>query len=291
MTARETLRMFARIKAVPPQQLEDYIEQLLVRVGVRPHADRPCGTYSGGNKRKLSLAIALVGRPLVAFLDEPSTGMDPVARRHMWGVIGDALADTSVVLTSHSMEECEALCHRLGVMVGGRFRCLGSTQRLKSRYGDGYALEIKCLPKDADTIKAFVARTSRGAVLEEVHAGQLKYKLPRAGLTLSSLFAAIEANRALGIRDYSVSQPTLEQVFLSMARQQEEETEVTMALRLPEEEVTTPEAQVPEANGGNPLTFSAGKGSRNGARPVHSDGDVEMGELQMSLTLSGQSDV
>jgi ABC-type multidrug transport system ATPase subunit len=232
MTARETLRMFARIKAVPPAHLEAYIEQLLVRVGVRPHADRPCGTYSGGNKRKLSLAVALVGRPLVAFLDEPSTGMDPVARRHMWGVIGDALADTSVVLTSHSMEECEALCHRLGVMVSGRFRCLGSTQRLKSRFGDGYALEIKCLPADADAIKAFVQRTSRGAVLEEEHGGQLKYKLPRAGLTLSSLFAAVEAQRAaLGIRDYSVSQPTLEQVFLSMARQQEEETEVTEALR------------------------------------------------------------
>merc|ERR1711959_470630 len=94
-------------------------------------------------KRKLSLAVALVGRPAVVFLDEPSTGMDPVARRQMWTVIKEVAATTSVVLTTHSMEECEALCSRMGIMVGGRFRCLGAAQHLKDRFGGGYQLELK----------------------------------------------------------------------------------------------------------------------------------------------------
>ena len=88
------------------------------------HAHRCAGGYSGGNKRKLSVACAMIGQPKIIFLDEPSTGMDPVARRFMWSVINDicCAGDTSVILTTHSMEECEALCQRIGIMVGGRFR-------------------------------------------------------------------------------------------------------------------------------------------------------------------------
>jgi len=121
LTGRETLRMYARLKSVPSELIEAQVARLLDKVGVYIHADKPCGTYSGGNKRKLSLAVALVGRPSVVFLDEPSTGMDPVARRQMWQVIEAVKETSSVVLTTHSMEECEALCNRIGIMVGGRF--------------------------------------------------------------------------------------------------------------------------------------------------------------------------
>ena len=80
-----------------------------------------------------------VGNPAVVFLDEPSSGMDPVARRAMWNLITDAVLerDMSVVLTTHSMEECEALCSRVGVMVAGSLVCLGSIQHIKSRFGSG----------------------------------------------------------------------------------------------------------------------------------------------------------
>ncbi|KAG7263275.1 hypothetical protein CRUP_000329, partial [Coryphaenoides rupestris] len=89
--------------------------------------------YSGGNKRKLSTAMALIGCPPVIFLDEPTTGMDPKARRFLWDCILSIIRDgRSVVLTSHSMEECEALCTRMAIMVNGRFKCLGSIQHLKS---------------------------------------------------------------------------------------------------------------------------------------------------------------
>merc|ERR1712232_615140 len=88
--------------------------------------DKISAGYSGGMKRKLSVACASIGQPRIVFLDEPSTGMDPVARRDMWNVVLNMVrgGETSVVLTTHSMEECEALCPRIGIMATGQLKCL-----------------------------------------------------------------------------------------------------------------------------------------------------------------------
>lgn len=91
--------------------------------------DVPAGTYSGGNKRKLSVAVAMIGNPPVVLLDEPSTGMDPKARRYMWDVISRISTkrkSSSIVLTTHSMEEAEALSTKMCIMVKGNFKCMGS---------------------------------------------------------------------------------------------------------------------------------------------------------------------
>lgn len=110
------------------------------------YCDALAMTLSGGNKRKLSAAIATLGNPKVVFLDEPSTGMDPEARRFMWNVISRIATEkkqSSIVLTTHLMEEAEALCTKLGIMVNGKFMCLGSVQHIKSKYGQGVEVEIK----------------------------------------------------------------------------------------------------------------------------------------------------
>ena len=87
---------------------------------------------SKGNKRKLNVALALIGRPQVMLLDEPTTGVDPAARRKIWETINNIRkSGTSIILTSHSMEECEALCDRLAIMVRGSFQCLGGPQHIK----------------------------------------------------------------------------------------------------------------------------------------------------------------
>merc|ERR1719276_660199 len=115
-------------------------------LALEPHVNKLAMTLSGGNKRKLSLAISMMGSPPLILLDEPSTGVDPVARRLMWNVISavsTASTRCSVMLTTHNMEEAEALCSRIGIMVGGRLRCIGSNQRLKARFGDGYQLEAR----------------------------------------------------------------------------------------------------------------------------------------------------
>merc|ERR1719161_3023743 len=113
------------------------------------------GTLSGGNKRKLSVAIAIIGNPPILFLDEPSSGMDPVARRFMWDVIADISTrshESTVILTTHAMEECEALCNTVGIMVGGQFKCLGSIQHLKNRFGQGFTVEVRLTAPDGDTM-------------------------------------------------------------------------------------------------------------------------------------------
>merc|ERR1712154_741615 len=131
-------------------ELTTQVDMLLQVLSLRKYADRRAGTYSGGNKRKLSVAMAMIGNPPIVFLDEPSTGMDPMARRSMWGVIRATMSGRCGILTTHSMEECEALCHRLCIMTNGQLKCLGTPQHLKTKFGIGYQLDLTLDIDDID---------------------------------------------------------------------------------------------------------------------------------------------
>ena len=146
LTVEEHLELYSRIKGVEKSKLKNVVECKLREMDLLDFRDKSAGSLSGGNKRKLSVAIAMIGFPSIVFLDEPSTGMDPVARRFMWDVISRMSTrdgKCSIILTTHSMEEAEALCSRIGIMVAGRLRCLGSGQHLKNRFGNGYEVEVK----------------------------------------------------------------------------------------------------------------------------------------------------
>lgn len=155
---------------------------------------------------------------------QPSTGMDPEARRNMWTVIEQVSAQRSVVLVTHSMEEVEALCTRMGVMVSGRLQCIGSAQHLKGRFGLGYQVEIRSIPARVQECIALCERVMVQVVVEEVHGGYVRLKVNKE-VDLAGAFSALEEHKAaLSILDYSISQCTLEQVFLKFAKDQEEET-------------------------------------------------------------------
>ena len=134
------------------------------------------------------------------------------------------------------MEECEALCTRMSVMVNGRFQCLGSNQHLKAKFGDGYSLIIKLrVSGDEQSMEAktravmeFVSSTFPTSQLKDQHEGLVQYHIGRApGLTWARLFGTVERVRSkYDIEDYSVSQPTLEQIFISFARMQREPQEI-----------------------------------------------------------------
>ncbi|KAG1667013.1 ATP-binding cassette sub-family A member 17 [Nymphon striatum] len=143
-TGAETLRLFARLKGVPEHFIDTVIKRLSENLTFESHLNKLVQDYSGGTKRKLSTAISLLGDSPIIFLDEPTAGVDPVARRFMWKAISDVKNDgRSVVLTSHSMEECEALCGRIVIMVNGKLCCLGSPQHLKSKFSEGYMVSVK----------------------------------------------------------------------------------------------------------------------------------------------------
>uniref|UniRef100_K3WG92 ABC transporter domain-containing protein n=1 Tax=Globisporangium ultimum (strain ATCC 200006 / CBS 805.95 / DAOM BR144) TaxID=431595 RepID=K3WG92_GLOUD len=154
LTVREHLELYGRLKGFHAQFLEQEVDRLLHKLQLKSFEGKLAGSLSGGNKRKLCVAIAMFGSPDLLFLDEPSTGMDPHSRRFMWNVILEVTVQskqTTVMLTTHSMEECEALCNRAGIMVGGRLRCFGSIPHLKTRFGEGFLLECKLnAPSDED---------------------------------------------------------------------------------------------------------------------------------------------
>ncbi|XP_036595474.1 ATP-binding cassette sub-family A member 3-like [Trichosurus vulpecula] len=234
MTGREILTMYARIWGIPQTEIKSHVQNMIQKLLLVPHADKLVKTYSGGNKRKLSTGIALMGNSSVVFLDEPSSGVDPVARRLLWNAVTETRQlGKAIVITSHSMEECEALCTRLSIMVNGQFKCLGSLQHLKSKYGSGYTLLAK-IKGDTDkeekmaieTFKTFVKETFPGSTLEEEHQGMVHYHLPKENLKWSQVFGILEEVKdRYKLDDYSVSQVSLEQVFLSFAHLQDSETD------------------------------------------------------------------
>ncbi|XP_067415194.1 phospholipid-transporting ATPase ABCA7 [Emydura macquarii macquarii] len=227
LTGREHLEFYCRLRGVPEEETPRVAQWGISKLGLAPYADRPAGGYSGGNKRKLSTAIALLGAPPVVFLDEPTTGMDPGARRFLWNcILGVIKEGRSVVLTSHSMEECEALCTRMAIMVNGRFRCLGSVQHLKNRFGDGYSINLRVSGPSPDLrpVETFIQDSFPGIALKEKHHCMLQYQLPSRSCSLAKIFSVLSAHRdAYRIEDYSVSQTTLDQVFVHFAKDQSED--------------------------------------------------------------------
>ncbi|PIO37987.1 hypothetical protein AB205_0026760, partial [Aquarana catesbeiana] len=134
MTGLEHLYYYARIHGIPERRIKSVSNQLLQKLQLVQYKDRITASYSCGTRRKLSTALALIGRPSILLLDEPSSGMDPKTKRHLWKIISEEIQEKcAVVLTSHSMEECEALCTRLAIMVKGKFQCIGSLQHVKNR--------------------------------------------------------------------------------------------------------------------------------------------------------------
>ena len=149
---------------------------MLKKMSLENYSDKLAGDYSGGNKRKLSVAIALLADPKIVYLDEPSTGMDPASRRFMWSIIAESMQSRAVVLTTHSMEEADALCTRIGIMVNGRLECLGSSQHLKTKFGKGCIVQMRVPLEFEGAAVDFVLRSFAGAILKQSY----RFILPRS---------------------------------------------------------------------------------------------------------------
>lgn len=149
----EHMRMFSRIKGVPNEDIEDSSIALLDQVGLEDVKNAQCGCYSGGMKRRLSVAISAIGNPNVIFFDEPTTGMDPVSRRAVWHLMQDLKKDKTIILTTHAMEEADALADRIAIVVEGRIKCVGTPLNMKNTFGDGYRVAMVCEPGNEQRVK------------------------------------------------------------------------------------------------------------------------------------------
>ena len=149
MTVYENLEFYARIKGVKIIYLEKIVNAMIKEMALDEYIKKIAGNLSGGNKRKLSVAISLLCNPQIILLDEPSTGMDPEARRFMWSIIHKISKigkKSSVIMTTHSMDEAETLCKRMGIMVNGEFVYLGKASQIKDKYGYGYEIDLRIKP-------------------------------------------------------------------------------------------------------------------------------------------------
>jgi ABC-type multidrug transport system ATPase subunit len=277
LTARETLALYARIRGVPAKSVQGTVDHMIKRMCLESHERTICEHLSGGNKRKLSTALALIGQPDVVLLDEPSTGVDVGARRFLWDVIdGIRQSGHALVLTSHSMEECEVLCTRLTVMVHGQFRCLGSPMQLKAKYGGGYTLTVKIQQLDdaGARLKNYIASHVPGAALAEESVGLFRYNIQHGrgneDIPLGTIFATFEGATKQGgeldgcISDYTLSQTSLEEVFLHFCQ------EATLKAPEPNPSATTPAINDVEKGGNAPAASVRNIDAR--------DADVNLGK-------------
>lgn len=232
LTGEELLNLMGTLRGIPYKVLNKNVQQLIKMVGLDNHAKKTTKTYSGGTRRKLSIAMALIGCPKMLFLDEPTSAVDPTSRRKIWKTLEFIKAnyDTSIILTSHSMDECEALCSRIAIMVNGTFRCIGSTQHLRSKFGKGYTVTIRLKRKyetDFEYSKQILEKFCEefpNSVLNDQHQCLMVFHLPDKTITWSGIFEKlIMLDEQFGFEDYVISDTTLESIFILFARSQKPE--------------------------------------------------------------------
>ncbi|KAJ6251665.1 atp-binding cassette transporter subfamily a abca [Anaeramoeba flamelloides] len=218
-TGEETLEFYARMHGYKKKKLDEKVEQTLNEVGLYSDRKKLIKEYSGGMKRRISVACALITNPKVIFLDEPTTGLDPASKRQVWDVIRKARKEKSIILTTHSMEEADSLCDRIGIMANGMLRTIGESQELKSRYGKGFKFMVHCNIEDDEKVKNFIKKTFPNANEMNSLAGTSNYEIPSDEVVLSEVFQILEEQKnELGILDWGISQTTLEEVFHEITR-------------------------------------------------------------------------
>ncbi|MCL8012286.1 ATP-binding cassette domain-containing protein [Streptomyces sp. AS02] len=218
LTGRQNLRLFARLHRV--RGPAERAGELLDRFGLTEAADRPASTYSGGMRRRLDLAASLVRRPDVLFLDEPTTGLDPVSRNRIWDAVRELTADgTTVLLTTQYLEEADQLADDIALMGQGRVAHTGSPAQFKAVIG----ARVEVVVTDPDLL------VKAAAVLDQLTGAEPSFDRERRAvgavtrdgtLTLPRLVRELDA-AGVPLLDASIEPPTLDDVFLRLTQEEE----------------------------------------------------------------------
>ncbi|XP_023614814.1 ATP-binding cassette sub-family A member 5 isoform X5 [Myotis lucifugus] len=231
ITLQEHFEIYGAVKGMSPSDIKEVTNRITNALDLKEHLQKTIKKLPAGIKRKLCFALSMLGNPQITLLDEPSTGMDPKAKQHMWRAIRTAFKNKkrAAILTTHYMEEAEAVCDRVAIMIAGQLRCIGTVQHLKSKFGKGYFLEIKLKDwienLEIDRLQREIQYIFPNASRQESFSSILAFKIPKEDVqSLSQSFSKLEeAKHTFAIEEYSFSQATLEQVFVELTKEQEEE--------------------------------------------------------------------
>jgi ABC-2 type transport system ATP-binding protein len=210
LTGRDHLRLQTMLHGLPKAERARRADELLARVGLTEAADRKVRGYSGGMKRRLDLALALVHRPRVLFLDEPTTGLDPQSRTALWDEVARLARDdgVTVFLTTQYLEEADVLADRVGIIDHGRIVAEGSPTALKAGIGRPSVHAIPGHEADRERIRALLGRYG-----EPLADGELAVRL-RDGVGLADVIRGVDAEGVV-LDDIELRAPTLDDVFLA----------------------------------------------------------------------------
>ncbi len=212
MTGRELLRLQATLHAIPRADGHARAEVLLDRVGLTDAADRRVGTYSGGMRRRLDLALALVHEPVVLFLDEPTTGLDPTSRVALWEEVRrlNRESGTTVFLTTQYLEEADQLAGRIGIIDGGKIVAEGTPAELKNNIGDA---TLMITPTDPSRIADAAAVLQQFGPAADGKPGAAAIRLSEGAEGIAAVVRALD-HAAISTAAIDLHQPTLDDVFV-----------------------------------------------------------------------------
>ncbi|CDO76478.1 hypothetical protein BN946_scf184615.g4 [Trametes cinnabarina] len=223
LTVREHLLIYGRLKGLyRGEELHTNVERLMHATSLHMYADRLASKLSGGNQRKLSLAIALIGNPSVVLIDEFSTGIDAKMKRDMWGTLRNVAVGKAIVITTHSMEEASALANKVGILAK-KMLAIGTTSSLVERYAN-YEVHFSCRTRE-EVVDAqeLMSQIPGSRMADDV---ATRFEVPTgSGMSLAQLFAVLSRGK---FSEYTVERATLESVFLKVIRENnvlEEDTE------------------------------------------------------------------
>lgn len=230
----QALTFMARLRRVDEQSIPGLVNCLLLVLDMSEHANKSCNQLSGGTKRKLALGMSLIGNQEMLALDEPTAGVDPIARRGIWQLLRTLRSQkhVSIVISSHAMEECEAICDRISIMAKGKLRCIGTFLHLRNKFSQGCTVRIQCSTNENLTdfsskiVPDLTSRLQRLAGysvrLADVNINSATFNILTREFKRSALFRLLrDFNLAHKSLNYMVNDSSLEDIFLTMAREQQ----------------------------------------------------------------------